>query len=42
MFLVDGLNGRDNGEGNADQIGRRDGDGPPLLQMRNDIGDEIK
>jgi hypothetical protein len=38
VLLADGLHSRDNGKGNADQIGQRDNHGPPLLQMRNDVG----
>ena len=41
LFPADGLNKGDNGKDNADEIGKPDDDGPPLLQMRNDVGNVI-
>ena len=41
MLVADGLAKRNYGEGDAHQIGQPDKRGPPLLQVRNDVGDVI-
>lgn len=41
MLVVDGLSKRNHVEGDAHQIGQQDKHGPPLLQVRDNVGDVV-
>ena len=41
VLVTDGLPKRNHGEGDAHQVGQPDKHGPPLLQMRDDVGDVV-